>query len=64
MYEFYVRKKIETALKNARNGRLIPHEEVKNRFSSFIPKLSDTVFPKEWPHFDSRYYTWCKANVS
>jgi hypothetical protein len=34
MYEFYVRKKIEIALKDAREGRLIPHEEVKKRFSS------------------------------
>ena len=33
MYEFYVRKKIEIALKDAREGRLIPHEEVKKRFS-------------------------------
>jgi len=33
MYEFYVKKKLEVALKAAQEGRIIPHEEVKNRFS-------------------------------
>ena len=33
MYEFYVKKKLEVALKAAQEGRVIPHEEVKNRFS-------------------------------
>lgn len=32
MYEFYVRKKLETALKAAEEGRVVPHEEVKKRF--------------------------------
>ena len=32
MYEFYVRKKIEVALKAAEEGRIVPHEEVKKRF--------------------------------
>jgi predicted transcriptional regulator len=32
MYEFYVRKKIEVALNAAEEGRIVPHEEVKNRF--------------------------------
>ncbi len=32
MYEFYVRKKIEAALKAAEEGRIVPHEEVKKRF--------------------------------
>ena len=31
MYEFYVRQKIETALKAAKEGKTIPHEEVKKR---------------------------------
>ena len=34
MYEIYVRQKIEEGLKAADEGRLIPHEEVKKRFSS------------------------------
>lgn len=32
MYEFYVRKKLEVALKAADEGRVVPHEEVKKRF--------------------------------
>ena len=32
MYEFYVRKKIEVALKAAEEGCIVPHEEVKKRF--------------------------------
>jgi predicted transcriptional regulator len=34
MYEFYVRKKLEVALKAAQEGRVVSHEEVKKRFSS------------------------------
>ena len=34
MYEFYVRKKLETALKAAKEGRVVSHEEVKKRFLS------------------------------
>ena len=34
MYEIYVRQKIEEGLKAADEARLIPHEEVKKRFSS------------------------------
>lgn len=34
MYEFYVRKKLEVALKAADEGRVVPHEEVKKRFLS------------------------------
>jgi hypothetical protein len=34
IYEFYVKKKIESALKAAQEGRVIPHEEVKKRFPS------------------------------
>ncbi|MGB9499681.1 MAG: hypothetical protein ACKVE4_07995 [Dissulfuribacterales bacterium] len=33
MYEFYVKKKLEVALEAAQEGRVVPHEEVKNRFS-------------------------------
>lgn len=33
MYEFYVRKKLEVAFKAAEEGRVVPHEEVKKRFS-------------------------------
>ncbi len=33
MYEFYVRKKLEVALKAAEEGRVVSHEEVKKRFS-------------------------------
>lgn len=33
MYEFYVRKKLETALKAAEEGRVVPHEEAKKRFN-------------------------------
>jgi len=32
MYEFYVRKKLEIALKAAEEGRVVPHDEVKKRF--------------------------------
>jgi len=35
MYEFYVRKKLEVALKAAQEGLVVPHEEVKKRFSSW-----------------------------
>ncbi|MDZ4165500.1 MAG: hypothetical protein U1C55_10265 [Smithellaceae bacterium] len=34
MYKFYVRKKLEVALKAAEEGRVVPHEEVKKRFLS------------------------------
>lgn len=34
MYEFYVRKKLETALKAAEEGRVVSHEEAKKRFLS------------------------------
>ena len=34
MYEFYVRKKLEAALKAAEEGRVVSHEEVKKRFLS------------------------------
>ncbi len=33
-YEFYVRQKIEAALKDLKAGRSIPHEEVKRRILS------------------------------
>ncbi|HEV8540140.1 MAG TPA: hypothetical protein VGQ60_03160 [Nitrospiraceae bacterium] len=32
MYEIYVRKKIAEGIKDADEGRVIPHEEVKKRF--------------------------------
>lgn len=32
MYEIYVRQKIEQGLKDSENGKVISHEEVKNRF--------------------------------
>jgi predicted transcriptional regulator len=31
MYEFYIRKKIETGLKAAEAGDVVPHEEVKRQ---------------------------------
>jgi len=31
MYEIYVQKKIDMGLKAAESGKLIPHEEVKQR---------------------------------
>ncbi|MBI5560229.1 MAG: hypothetical protein HY883_03030 [Deltaproteobacteria bacterium] len=31
MYEFYVKKKLETSLKAAEEGRVISHAEVKKR---------------------------------
>ena len=34
MYQFYVRKKIETALEAAEAGDVLSHEEVKKRFLS------------------------------
>ena len=33
MYEIYVRQKIEQGLQAANEGRVIPHDEVKRRFS-------------------------------
>lgn len=30
MYKIYVRQKIDTALKAAEEGRVIPHDEVRN----------------------------------
>jgi len=32
MYEFYVRQKLETAIKAADEGKVVSHEEVKKRF--------------------------------
>ena len=32
MYEFYVKKKLEVALKAAEEGRVVPHEELKKKF--------------------------------
>jgi predicted transcriptional regulator len=32
MYEFYVRKKVETALEQADAGEVFSHEEVEERF--------------------------------
>lgn len=32
IYQMYVKKKIERGMKAAREGRVIPHEEVKKRF--------------------------------
>ncbi len=34
MYEFYVKRKIDVALKAADGGRIVSHEEVKKRFLS------------------------------
>lgn len=34
MYQFYVRKKIETALDAADAGDVVPHEDVKRRFTA------------------------------
>jgi hypothetical protein len=34
MYEFYVKKKIETSLSAAKNGKVVSHDEVKKRFLS------------------------------
>jgi len=31
MYEFYVRKKIDSAIQAAEEGRILSHEEVKKR---------------------------------
>jgi predicted transcriptional regulator len=33
IYEFYVKKKLDTALKAAEEGRVVSHEEVKKRFA-------------------------------
>ena len=35
MYELYVKKKLETALKAVEDGRIISHEDVKK---SFLPQ--------------------------
>lgn len=32
MYQIYVRKKIETGINAADEGRVVPHEDVKKRF--------------------------------
>ena len=32
MYEIYIRKKIETAINAADEGRVVPHNDVKKRF--------------------------------
>ena len=32
LYEFYVKKRIDIALKAAEEGRVVSHEEVKKRF--------------------------------
>lgn len=34
MYELYVRQKIETGLRAAEEGRVVAHEQVKQRFLS------------------------------
>ena len=33
MYEFYVKKKIDESLRAAKEGRVVPHEEVKKRLT-------------------------------
>ena len=32
MYELYIKKKLEVALKASREGRVVSHEEIKKRF--------------------------------
>ncbi|MDD2401611.1 MAG: hypothetical protein PHD60_05300 [Clostridia bacterium] len=32
MYQIYVKKKIETSIKTAEEGKVISHEDVKSRF--------------------------------
>lgn len=34
MYQFYVKKRIETGIKEIENGEVISHDEVKKRFLS------------------------------
>lgn len=34
MYEIYVRQKIAAGLKDAVEGRVVPHDEVKRRFAA------------------------------
>lgn len=34
MYEIYVRQKIAAGLKDAAEGRVVPHKEVKRRFAA------------------------------
>ena len=34
MYQFYVRKKIEVALREAEDGHVVSHKEIKKRFLS------------------------------
>ena len=33
MYEFYVKKKLSIALKNADKGRVVSHDEIKKKFT-------------------------------
>jgi predicted transcriptional regulator len=34
MYQIYVRQRVETALQEIEQGKIVPHEEVKQRFLS------------------------------
>jgi len=40
LYEFYVKKRIDIALKSAEEGRVVSHEEVKKRFLSREKEVS------------------------
>ena len=41
MYELYIKKKLEVALKASREGRVVSHEEIKKRFISKILSSGD-----------------------
>ncbi len=32
MYQFYVEKKVESAIRDLESGNVVPHEEVKRRY--------------------------------
>ncbi|HOV14473.1 MAG TPA: hypothetical protein PK771_09340 [Spirochaetota bacterium] len=44
MYQLYVRKKVEKALKQAENGEIVSHEEVKKRENDIVLKFVNCFF--------------------
>jgi predicted transcriptional regulator len=46
MYELYVKQKIQAGLQVAKEGRTIPHDEIKRRFLSKRDRQSWRIFPR------------------
>jgi predicted transcriptional regulator len=45
-YHLYFRERVEAGLKDADEGRVIPHEEVKRRVSEWLASYGQTPAPR------------------